>query len=155
VSPSIGSLKVMSSGISGGPASANVAGTQYIVMVGNGSNGTACAKGSGELVATTLDPSNAATPIASAWCADPGGGGSPIVTTSDGTNDALVWTAGTATTNDGTGGDNQLHAFDLATGQSVLSGSDTFANVRHFTSPIVVHGRILVAGDARLYAYTP
>jgi hypothetical protein len=126
-------------------------------MVGNnaGSGGANCPRGSGELVVTTLNPANATTPIAMAWCADPGGGGSPIVTTSDGSSDALVWTAGTTTTNDGGGGDNQMHAFDLATGQSVLSASDTFANVRHFTSPIVVHGRMFVAGDARLYAYKP
>ena len=33
--------------------------------------------------------------------------------------------------------------------------SDPFVNVRHFTTPIVVHGRIFVAGDSRLYAYKP
>jgi hypothetical protein len=157
-SPTIGSASVYSGSITGGPASANIGGTQYIVMVGNGGQGANCAKGSGELVVTTLDTSNASKPIASAWCADPGGGGAPIVTTSDGTNDAMVWVAGGLGTNDAaaTGASaNQLHAFDLATGQSVLAGSDTFANVRHFTSPIVVNGRILVAGDSRLYAYKP
>jgi hypothetical protein len=155
VSPSIGTLQVMQSDITCGPASASVGGTQYIVMIGNGSNGTGCGKGSGSLVVTTLDPTNTAKPIASAWCGNPGGGSSPIVTSSDGTNDALVWTAGAAVTNDGTGGDSQLHAFDIATGQAVLAGSDPFANVHHFTSPIVVHGRIFVAGDSRLYAYAP
>lgn len=161
VSPSVGMLKVMSSDITGGPASASVGGTQYVAMVGNGTSGVGCAKGSGVLAVTSLDPANAATPIASVWCANPGGGGSPIITTSDGTHDAMVWTAGTTTANDGTGGDNQLHAFALngsgsvAAGEAVLAGSDTFANVRHFTSPIVVNGRILVAGDARLYAYKP
>jgi hypothetical protein len=107
-------------------------------------------------VVTKADPSNTTTPIAMGWCQTPHGGGSPIITTSDGTNDAMVWLAGTVMANDGTAGDNQMHAFDLVgTGAPVLAGSDTFTNVRHFTTPIVVHGRMLVAGDARLYAYKP
>jgi hypothetical protein len=157
VSPSIGALHVMNDEITCGPAWASVAGTTYVVMVGNnsGSGGAGCPKGSGELVVTKLDVTNKATPITMVWCANPGGGGSPIVTSSDGTGDAMVWTAGTTTRNDGGGGDNQLHAFDLATGQAVLAGSDAFSGVRHFTSPIVVHGRMILAGDTKLYAYKP
>lgn len=158
VSPSLGSLKVMNDEITGGPGWANIGGTTYVVMVGNNNGGGMnCPNGgSGELVVTTADPSNTAKPIAMAWCQTPHGGGSPIITTSDGTNDAMVWLAGTVMSNDGTAGDNQIHAFDLTgTGAPVLAASDTFKNVRHFTTPIVVHGRLFVAGDARLYAYKP
>jgi hypothetical protein len=158
VSPSLGSLKVMNDEIVGGPGWATIGGTTYVVMIANGAVGGANCPGgsSGQLVATKTDPSNAATPITMAWCTNPHGGGSPIITTSDGTNDAMVWTAGATVRNDGVGpNDNQMHAFDLATGAAVIAGSDPFVNVRHFTTPIVVHGRIFVAGDSRLYAYKP
>jgi hypothetical protein len=158
MSPSLGSASVMNDEISNAPAWAHVSGTTYVAMMGNGSgkSGTSCPSGmSGELVVTKTDPTNTATPITTAWCANPHGGGAPIITTSDGTADAILWIMGTATRNDGSGGDNQVHAFDLATGMSLLASSDMAANVRHFTSPIVVHGRLIVAGDSKLYAYKP
>jgi len=158
VSPSLGSLTVMNDEITNAPAWASISGTTYVVMLGNqtGNGGAHCPSGtSGEMVVTTADPSNTTTPIATAWCAKPPGFGAPIITTSDGTSDAMVWVAGADGKNDAAGGDEQLHAYDLATGTAVNPGSDTFANVRHFTSPIVVDGRIFVAGDTRLYAYKP
>lgn len=159
VSPSLGSLKVMNDEITGGPGWANISGTTYVVMVGNnaGTGGANCPNGgSGQLVVTKTNPASTTTPVTMAWCANPHGGGSPIITTSDGTNDAMVWVAGATTRNDGGGGDSQLHAFDLTgTGAAVNTASDAFANVRHFTTPIVVHGRIFVAGDTKLYAYVP
>ncbi len=150
--------KVMDDEITCGPASAVLSSGTYVAMVGNnaGSGGHACPNGtSGELVVVTVDPNNAATPITTAWCADPQGGGSPIITTSDGTNDALVWIVGATNRNDGSAGSNQLHAWDLATGSLVVMGSDTLAKVHHFTTPIIVNGRIIVAGDTQLYALKP
>jgi hypothetical protein len=158
VSPSLGSLKVMNDEITGGPGWASIGGTTYVVMIGNnaGTGGANCPAGSsGQLVTTKVNPANTAAPIAMGWCTNPHGGGSPVITSSDGTNDAMVWTAGATTQNDGNGGDNQIHAFDLATGTALNAASDPFAGVRHFTTPIVVHGRIVVAGDSRLYAYKP
>jgi hypothetical protein len=159
VSPSLGMAPVMSDEITTGPAWASVSGTVYVAMLGNGAGsrtGANCPSGqSGELVVTKTDPSNASKPITTLWCASPHGSGAPIITTSDGTADAIVWTLGTTMTNDMSGGDNQVHAFDLVSGTSLLTSSDKFANVRHFTSPIIVHGRLFIAGDSRLYAYKP
>jgi hypothetical protein len=73
--------------------------------------------------------------------------GSPSITMSDDMNDALVWTEGAE-------GDNLLHAWDLATGTELYSsGAQTLAAVHRFTTPIAVHGRVLVAGDGMLYAF--
>jgi hypothetical protein len=160
ISPSLGSLKVMNDEITGGPGWASVGGTTYVVMIGNnaGTGGANCPGGqanTNQLVVTKVNPANTTAPITMGWCANPHGGGSPIITTSDGTNDAMVWTAGATIRNDGVNNDNQLHAWDLATGTAVNTASDTFASVRHFTTPIVVHGRIFVAGDTKLYAYKP
>jgi hypothetical protein len=157
VSP-LASTKLMDDEITCGPAAAVLGTKTYVAMVGNnaGSGGHGCPSGqSGEMVVATVDPSNATTPIATAWCADPQGGGSPIITTSDGTNDALVWIMGTSQRNDGTAGTNQLHAWDLETGTPVVMGSDTLSKVHHFQTPIVVGGRIFLAGDTQLYALKP
>jgi hypothetical protein len=101
-----------------------------------------------DLFALRLDPT---TPngMVTAWCVTSGGMGSPSITLSDDTNDALVWTAGAE-------GDNLLHAWDLLTGTPVYSSSpqEKLASMRHFATPIAVQNRILVAGDGMLYAFT-
>jgi hypothetical protein len=86
--------------------------------------------------------------MATIWCANSGGNSSPVITSSDGTNDALVWVAGVD-------GDNQLHAFDLLTGTSVPTGG-TVANMRHLSSTLMVaNGRIYAAGDGKVFAFKP
>jgi outer membrane protein assembly factor BamB len=72
------------------------------------------------------------------------------VTSSDGSSDAIVWTIGAEFT-------NQLHAYDGETGELLYSGGgpdEHMGNVRHFQCPIVVDGRIFVAADDQLWAFT-
>jgi hypothetical protein len=99
-----------------------------------------------DLVTIRLDP-NAPTKMTTAWCASTGGLGSPSITTSDGTSDAMVWVAGAE-------GDGVLRAWDLTTGE-LLYASDPGAlgPTRRFATPIAVRGRVLVAGDGALYAF--
>jgi hypothetical protein len=146
-------MTVQSGEISNAGAWANVGNTTYVVIRPNGtSGGVGCPGGtSGDLVAVKLDPA-APKKMSMAWCADSMGVGSPSITTSDGTSDALVWAFGADP-----GGSAQLHAWDLATGAVVFAGgaaTDKALNVRRFTTPIAVNGRILVAGDNKLYAFT-
>ena len=143
----VGALHVLSGEISNAGAWATVGGTTYVVVRPNGGgSGVACPNGtSGDLVGVKLDPA-AAQKMSVAWCANGQGEGSPIITTSDGANDALVWTAGAQAS-------NALHAWDLATGTVVFAGgatADQIKNVRRFTSPIVVNGRVFVGGDNQL-----
>jgi hypothetical protein len=53
----------------------------------------------------------------------------------------------------------RLYAFDGDTGAVVFGGggpSDVMPNLsRAYQSPIAVHGRILVAADAAVYAFKP
>jgi outer membrane protein assembly factor BamB len=104
---------------------------------------------SGDLTALRLSAS--APPTASfAWCAHQNGAGSPIVTTTDGQAEALVWAVGSE-------GDNRLRAFDGETGAVVYAGggaAEAMSFVRRFQSPIVAGGRIYVAGDGRVYTFT-
>ncbi len=99
---------------------------------------------------TALHLSAAAPPVASfAWCASQNGAGSPIVTTTDGRSEPLVWAVGSE-------GDNRLRAFDGETGAVVFPGggaAEAMGQVRRFQSPIVAGNRLYVAGDGRVYAF--
>jgi hypothetical protein len=97
-----------------------------------------------DLVTLRLDPT-APNYMRTVWCASTGGMGSPSITLSDSANDAIVWTEGAE-------GDNALHAWDLATGASLFSG-ETLGGANRFSSPIAVHGRLLVGANAQLYSF--
>jgi len=140
-------LRVMNGSIINASAAVTTPTGTFVTMLGR-RNATAigCPTGSGDLATVRLS----GTRIAMAWCASNGGRGSPIITTTDeqGSN-AILWTAGAAET-------NRLHAWDAVTGAVVFNGGvDTFAAVRALTSPIAVKGRIIVAGDNKVYAFKP
>ena len=126
------------------PAAFRTASGTYLAF--NGAPKGGCA---GDLVA--LRVSATAPPVASfAWCAKQNGRGSPIATTTDGSSEALVWAVGSE-------GDNRLRAFDGETGAVVFAGggaAEAMGFVRRFQSPIVAQGRIYVAGDGRVFAFT-
>ncbi|HJZ86165.1 MAG TPA: hypothetical protein VKN99_13390 [Polyangia bacterium] len=85
-----------------------------------------------------------------AWCADQHGAGSPMVTTTDGMNESIVWSVGAENA-------NRLYGFAGDTGASVFGGggaNEALGTVRRFQTPIVAKGRIYVAGDTQLYAFT-
>jgi hypothetical protein len=145
VSP-VGSAKVVNGEIINVAASATTPTGTFVAMVGyGGAGGVGCKKGSGNLVVVSL---SATAQISVPWCVSNQGNGSPSITSSDGTHDILVWTVGAESS-------NQLHAWDLATGTPVVTGSDAMGNVRRFTTPIFVHGRAFAAGDGHLYAFKP
>lgn len=104
---------------------------------------------SGDLVALRIDAS-APPSITVAWCANSMGGGSPIVTTTDGRSDPIVWTVGAGTS-------NRLHGFDGDTGEVLFGGGgqdEQMSRVQNSQTPIVVDGRIFVAADDHIYAFT-
>jgi hypothetical protein len=139
--------RVMNGAIVNASAAVTTPSGTFVTMRGHRSaTAVGCPRGSGDLATVRLS----GTTISMVWCANNGGQGSPIITTTDELgNGALVWTAGAA-------GTNKLHAWDAVTGAVVFNGgADTFAAVRALTSPIAVKGRIIVAGDNRVYAFRP
>jgi PQQ enzyme-like repeat protein len=87
------------------------------------------------------------TPMSVAWCAGLNGGGAPIVTTSDGTADAIVWATGAE-------GDNELHGFNAQTGAVVFAGQGTaMSGLHHFSTVLATSKRLYVAGDGNVYAF--
>jgi hypothetical protein len=100
--------------------------------------------------------------IASGWNANRGVGGcgSPFVTSTDGANNMIVWVIGTEVHNtpSGTPGDQRLHGYDADTGAVVYDGggpNELMAGTHSYsTTGIVARGRLYIAGDNKVYAFT-
>ena len=88
------------------------------------------------------------TPIRQDWCAALDGQGTPIVTTSDGLSDPIVWVTGAE-------GDNLLHGFDALSGRVVFGGGGAgrMSGLRHFQTILAAGDRLYVAADGRIYAF--
>ena len=101
--------------------------------------------GSGEISAYKI---TATTPpaIVSAWSVSQNGQGSPWVTTTDGTNNTIVWVVGAQ-------GDGQLHGYNGDTGAVIYPGADVMSGTRKWNSGIVARGSIYVANDNKVYAF--
>lgn len=112
-------------------------------VVFRGSNGTGCLKGSGDLVALQISATSPPK-ITVPWCATSGTQASPMITSNDGTNNAIVWAVG-----------NHLDAWDINSGDQIYTGTDTLANVRKYSSPIAAHGRIYIGADNKVYSFKP
>ena len=94
--------------------------------------------------------------IVSAWSVDRTGlgCGSPFVTSTDGTNNTIVWVVGAG---GGPPGDQRLHAYDGNTGAVVYGGggaNELMAGTHSYsTTGIVARGRLYVAADNKVYAF--
>jgi hypothetical protein len=106
-----------------------------------------CASGSGNLGAIKVAAGTPPT-MSVAWCA---AGGtpptSPIVTTTDGSADSVVWYM--------SGG--KLLGYNGETGMPVYTGGgagDALGTVSRFQTPIVANGRLFVGAANQLHAFT-
>jgi len=89
--------------------------------------------------------------IAPAWSVSQSGQGSPWVTTTDGTNNVIVWVAGSDS-----GGDQRLHGYNGDTGAVVYAGggaNELMTNTRKWNTGIVARGRIYFAADSKVYSF--
>jgi len=107
-----------------------------------------CPNGNG-LGVLKVAPGNPPT-VSQAFCANQGAsgtdqGGSPIVTTSDGSADAVVWGLGAS-------GDSKLHAVDGETGSAIVT-STAMPGVKHWVAPLVAKGSLYVPVNGRVYAF--
>jgi PQQ enzyme repeat len=100
------------------------------------------------LYAMRITASNPPT-VTNVWTASENGRGSPFVTSTDGTNNVIVWGIGSE-------GDQRLHAFDGDTGASIFTGggvNELMTGTRRFNTAIAARGRIYVANDNTVYAF--
>ena len=87
--------------------------------------------------------------IVPAWSVSQTGLGSTWVTSTDGTNNAIVWVAGA-------GGDGRLHAYDGDTGNVVYAGggpNELMSGTRKWNTGIVARGRVYYPADNKIYAF--
>lgn len=97
-------------------------------------------------LAVTADASNR---LSSVWCAPLDGRGAPIVTTTNGSADPIVWVVGAE-------GDDRLHGFRGDTGEEIYTGSgasNRMMGLRHLATILVAAGRMYIAGDGRIFAF--
>ncbi len=142
----VAAAKVARNAIIGAAVSYATSRGTYVVFKGDGTN---CPAGqSGDLMAVRIVPGEPPS-VLTAWCAKQNGKGSPMVTTTDGRSEAIVWSVGAE-------GDNRLHGFDGDTGRTVYSGggpNDMIGRVRRYQTPIAAGGRIFIAADDTVRAF--
>jgi hypothetical protein len=113
----------------------------YVVFCGNTS--------ANQLTAFRITAANPPA-ISNIWTVTENGRGSPFVTSTDGTNNVIVWGVGAEN-------DQRLHGFDGDTGSTNYSGggaNELMASTRRFCTGIAARGRIFVAADNKIYAFT-
>ena len=101
------------------------------------------------LSAFKINPANPPT-ITSAWNVMQSGLGSPFVTATDGTNNVIVWVAGSE-------GDQRLHGYNGDNGAVVYAGggaNELMTGTRKWNTGIVARGRIYLASDNKVYAFS-
>jgi hypothetical protein len=117
-------------------------------LVAYRARGAACPTGRyvGGIAALAITPD---ARLSSAWCSPMDGAGAPIVTTTDGTANPIVWAVGAE-------GDDGLHAFRGDNGEELRTGSraaNRMTGLRHFATILVAAGRMYIAGDNRIFAF--
>lgn len=105
-------------------------------------------RASGEIKAYKVTATDPPT-IMFAWSANQSGQGSPWVTTTDGTNNAIVWVVGAE-------GDHRLHGYNGDTGAVVYAGggaNELMTGDRKWNSGMVARGSVYVANDNKVYKF--
>jgi hypothetical protein len=99
---------------------------------------------------TVLQTRNGSPPtMVTGWCGALRGEGSPIVTTTDGRANPIVWILGAE-------GDDRLHGYRGDTGEPLFDGGgpeDAMTGLRHFQDLLAAGDRLYVGADGRLYAF--
>jgi hypothetical protein len=140
-------LKAPVSGISikGAPAAYATSLGTYVAFHIEGGSGNNCPQdqGGNQVVVKLTQSPMAATTV---WCSTQGDLGSPMVTTTDGTSNPIVWNA-----------DSKLYGWNGDTGAVIVDGTNTAMStaVQNWNTPINANGRMAVAVDGQLYVFTP
>jgi len=145
----VAQLPATSNEILNTPTLYRTASATYVAFRGHGVTGCPGLTGGSNVVSVKITPGSPPQ-LSLAWCAGSGGNGSPITTTTDGTANPIVWVVGAET-------DQRLHGYDGDTGAVVFAGggaNDVLGSTSRFITPIVAKGRIFVAADGQLHAFT-
>jgi hypothetical protein len=137
--------QVSLSQIKGAPATYTSAlGTYVAVHIENGSGSSCPTNQQGNMVVMQITQSPLAA--TTAWCSSQTGLASPMVTTTDGKSNPIVWNAS-----------NALYGWDGDTGAVIVDGTNTgmSSSVRGWNTPIDANGKIALGVNGQLYVFTP
>src|SRR5215471_9964194 len=128
------------------PAVYTMAGEAFVAFQGQG-EGCPSRAVDGELTVLKIGSGPRPT-ISTAWCSRVRGASSPIVTTTDGQSEPIVWVVGAE-------GDGRLHGFRGDNGEPLFDGSagPVMAGLHHFQTLIATKDRLYVGADRRVYAF--
>jgi len=141
-------------GVAGPVASAGVDGTMRgqssaTYTTAQGTYFVFRADGSSQIKAYKITATNPPA-IVFAWSQSQSGQGSPWVTMTDNTNNAIVWVVGAQ-------GDHRLHGYNGDTGAVVFAGggaNELMTGTRKWNSGMVARGSIYVANDNKVYKFS-
>ena len=128
------------------PAAYPVGDRMFVAFQGPGAACPAARRGDGLTVLAVRGGSPPA--LTTAWCGALDGAGSPVVTTTDGRSEPVVWILGAE-------GDDRLHGFRGDTGKPLTDGGagGAMTGLRHFQTLLPAAGRFYVGADGHLYAF--
>ena len=137
--------RVADSAILGAPVTYPASDGVFVAFAGIGTHCPSTARNSG-IVVLKIQSGSPPT-ITTAWCGALRGLGSPIVTTTDGRANPIVWIVGAES-------DNRLHGFRGDTGEPlVVAPTSGMTGVRHFQTLIATPDRLYVGADSGIYAF--
>ncbi len=135
---------VAESAILGAPAAYPTQDGVSVVFAAPGAHCPSATRGSGITVLKIRSGSPPA--MTTAWCGAVRGLGSPIVTTTDGRANPIVWTVGAE-------GDNRLHGFRADTGEPLVTVPTAITGLRHFQTLIATSDHLYVAADGGISGF--
>jgi len=139
-------MRVSSDAIRTSPAYVSSENEALVAFQGTGIH---CPRGTDGDLGVLKIVSGSPPPLSIVWCAAANGRGSPVITTTDGRANPIVWIVGAEDS-------NRLKGFRADTGAVVFAGggpAEAMSPVRRFQTPIAVGRHLYVAADQRVYAF--
>ena len=140
-------MQVGNNQIKGAPAAyTSLVGTYVAFHIEGGSGASCPPKEGGNLVVVQISQSATAVTAKTAWCSTQSGLASPMVTTTDGKSEPIVWNAS-----------NALYGWNGDTGVLIVDGTKTKmgTGIQGWNTPINANGRMAVGVNGQLYVFTP
>ena len=140
-------MQVGNGNVKGAPAAYTTALGTYVAFHIEGASGSSCPAGQGgNLVVMQISQSATAVTAKTAWCSTQSGLASPMVTTTDGKANPIVWNVS-----------NKLYGWNGDTGALIVDGTKTAmsGSVEQWNTPINAKGRMAVGVNGQLYVFTP
>jgi hypothetical protein len=144
---SLASTVVSTRSIRTAPAACPAVDGVFVAFQGNGANCPTTQSG-GNLTVLHIRAGSPPS-LDTAWCGAFKGAGSPIVTTTDGHANPIVWIVGAE-------GDGLLHGYRGDTGEPLFTGggsANAMTGLRRFQTLLAAGDRLFIGADGRVYAF--